>query len=189
MIKNYSKSKAYNLKKILFIFIYSFLAALGLCCCAQAFSSCGEQGCYSSLRCACFSLWWLLLLRSTGSRHAGFSSCGMRAHQLWLTGSRAQAQQWWRTGLVAPWHMGSSWTRDRTRVPCIGRWILNHCTTREVPKPIIFIIQLVMREGSQKSIMKRCIFVLVENQKKLVNLKCRENAFNSAVFELPYVLN
>ena len=36
-------------------------------------------------------------------------------------------------GLVAPWHVGSSWIRDRTRVPCIGRRILNHCTTREVP--------------------------------------------------------
>ena len=29
--------------------------------------------------------------------------------------------------------MGSSWTRDWTRVPCIGRQILNHCATREVP--------------------------------------------------------
>ena len=29
--------------------------------------------------------------------------------------------------------MGSSWTRARTRVPCIGRRILNHCATREVP--------------------------------------------------------
>ena len=36
-------------------------------------------------------------------------------------------------GLVAPRHVGSSWTRARTRVPCIGRQILNHCTTREVP--------------------------------------------------------
>ncbi|KAJ8785351.1 hypothetical protein J1605_007298 [Eschrichtius robustus] len=34
-------------------------------------------------------------------------------------------------GLVAPRHVGSSWTRARTRVPCIGRRILNHCTTRE----------------------------------------------------------
>ena len=25
-------------------FIYLFLAALGLCCCARAFSSCGERG-------------------------------------------------------------------------------------------------------------------------------------------------
>ena len=26
------------------LFTYLFLAALGLCCCAQAFSSCGERG-------------------------------------------------------------------------------------------------------------------------------------------------
>ena len=36
-------------------------------------------------------------------------------------------------GLVAPWHVGSSHTRDRTHVPCIGSQILNHCTNREVP--------------------------------------------------------
>ena len=28
----------------IFLFIYLFLAALGLCCCARAFSSCGEWG-------------------------------------------------------------------------------------------------------------------------------------------------
>ena len=59
--------------------IYLFLAVLGLCCCVQAFSSCSESGGYSSLWCAGFSLRWLLLLRSTGSRCAGFSSCGTRA--------------------------------------------------------------------------------------------------------------
>ena len=37
-------------------------------------------------------------------------------------------------GLVAPWHVESySLTRDRTPVPCIGRWILNHWATREDP--------------------------------------------------------
>ena len=61
----------------------------------------------------------------------GLSSCGQRAQQLWLTGSRVQTQQLWRTGLVAPRHVGSSWTRSRTCVPCIGRRILNHCATRE----------------------------------------------------------
>ena len=30
--------------KIIYLFIYLFLAALGLHCCAQAFSSCGERG-------------------------------------------------------------------------------------------------------------------------------------------------
>ena len=88
---------------------------------------------YSSLCCAGFSLQWLLLLRSMGSRHAGFSSCGTWAQQLQLVGSRAQVQQLWHTGLVALRHVGSSRTRVRTHVPCIGRRILNHCTTREVP--------------------------------------------------------
>ena len=36
------------------------------------------------------------------------------------------------TALVAPRHVKSSWTRNRTRVPCIGRQILNHWTIREV---------------------------------------------------------
>ena len=31
----------------------------------------------------------------------------------------------------------SSWTRDQIHVPCIGRWILNHWTTREVPLQIL----------------------------------------------------
>ena len=39
----------------------------------------------------------------------------------------------WYTGLVALQHVGSSRTRARTCVPCIGRRILSHCTTREVP--------------------------------------------------------
>ena len=46
-------------------------------------------------------------------------------------------------GLVAPRHVGSPWTRARTRVPCIGRRILNPCTTREVPFPIISELLLV----------------------------------------------
>ena len=44
----------------------------------------------------------------------------------------------WHTGLVAPWHVGSSWTRTRTHVPCIGRRILNHCATREAPQGFFY---------------------------------------------------
>ena len=89
-----------------------FIAARGL-------SVVAASGGYSSLRCTGFSLRWLLSLQSMGSRCTGFSSCGMQAQKLWLP------------GLVAPWHVGSSRTWDRTRVPCIGRRVLNHCTTRE----------------------------------------------------------
>ena len=58
------------------------------------------------------------------SRYRGLSCCGAHAPD-------AQAQQLWLTGLVAPQHVGSSQTRARTPVPCIGRQTLNHCATRE----------------------------------------------------------
>ena len=40
-------------------------------------------------------------------------------------------------GLIAPWQVGSSWTRDRTHIPRIGRWILIHCAAREVPETCV----------------------------------------------------
>ena len=83
-------------------------------------SSCEESGAYSLLQCMGFSLRWLLLW-NTESRHTGCSGCS------------TQAQQLWYTGLVALRHVESTWTTDRTRVPCTGRWIPIHCTTREVP--------------------------------------------------------
>ena len=57
-------------------FIYLFLIALGLHCCKQAFSSCGEwnllSSCTQRSRCSGWSCW------SVGSRHTGFS-CSMQA--------------------------------------------------------------------------------------------------------------
>ena len=85
------------------------------------------SGGYFSLQCVGFSLRWLLLLWSMGFRCVGFSSCGSRVPEVRLSSCVS--------GLVAPRHVGSSRTRARTRVPCIGRQILNHWTTREVPVP------------------------------------------------------
>ena len=54
-------------------------------------------------------------LSSGGSwalEHAGSNNCSM--------------------GLVALQHVWYSWSRDRTRVPCISRQILIHCAIREV---------------------------------------------------------
>ena len=73
---------------------------LGLQCCVRAFSSRGEQS-YSSLWCMDFALRWLLLLRAQALK-CRLSGCGAQA-------------------LVAPWHVESSQTRDRTCVPCTGR--------------------------------------------------------------------
>ena len=71
------------------------------------------------------------------SHYRGLSCCGAQAPE-------AQAQQLWLTGLVAPRHVGSSQTRARARVPCIGRQILNHCATREAPEVDIIIIILIL---------------------------------------------
>ena len=56
------------------LFIYLFIfGCVGSSVRARAFSSCGERGLlFVAVR-------WLLLLRSMGSRHTGFSSCGSRA--------------------------------------------------------------------------------------------------------------
>ena len=67
------------------------------------------------------------------------SRCGAQAPD-------AHAQQLWLTGLVAPRHVGSPQTRARTRVPCIGRQILNHCTTREAPRSPFFISKIFLIE-------------------------------------------
>ena len=73
------------------LFIYLFLAAFGLRCCAWA-SLVVVSGGYSLLQCASFSLQWLLLL---GTQALSARASVVVAHgfqQLWLTGSRAQAQ-------------------------------------------------------------------------------------------------
>ena len=61
-------------QKNLFIYLFIlFLAVLGLRCCVQPFSSCIKWG--YSLQCTGFSLQWLPLFPSMGSRHTGLSSC------------------------------------------------------------------------------------------------------------------
>ena len=57
---------------------------------------------------------------------------GMWASLVAAHGLRARAQELWHTGLVAFWYVESSRIRDRTHVPCTGRRILNHWTTKEV---------------------------------------------------------
>ena len=56
-------------KFIYFLLRWVFVAVRG-------FSLVAARRAYSSLRCMGFSLWWLLLLWSMGSRRTGFSSCG-----------------------------------------------------------------------------------------------------------------
>ena len=91
---------------------------MGLCCCTWAFFSCDGWELLSSCG-------------AQASRFGGFSCCGARA--------QGSGLQWlWQRGLVAPWHVGSSWTRDQTCVSCIGRQILK----QESPKSSFFTHRL-----------------------------------------------
>ena len=47
----------------------------------------------------------------------------------------------WRLSCPSACRNLSSWTSDGAHVPCIGRWILHHWTTREVPVLAFFIPQ------------------------------------------------
>ena len=65
------------LKNLFYLFIYFWLHWVFVA--VHGLSLAVASGGCSLLRCAGFSLWWLLLLQNTGSRCTGFSSCGMRA--------------------------------------------------------------------------------------------------------------
>ena len=97
------------------------MVVLGLRCCMRALSGCNKQG---LLFVAVLGLLIVeaSLIAAHGSRLMGFSSF------------RMQAQQLLRTSLVAPWQVEFSWNRDRACVLCIGKQVLNHWTTREVPQ-------------------------------------------------------
>ena len=87
------------------------MAVLGLRFCARAFSSCGKWGPL------------FIVVR----RPLTVVASPVAEHRL----QTRRLTKLWLTGLVALRHVGSSQTRARTCVPCIGRQTLNHCATRE----------------------------------------------------------
>ena len=50
----------------------------------------------------------------------------------------------------------SSPTRDQTPIPCVGRTILNHGTTREVPGAFLKSLTFVLAEGHLYIVMEYC---------------------------------
>ena len=74
----------------MYLFIYFWLRWVFIA--ARGISLVAASGGYSLLRCAGFSLQWLLLLRSTGSRRTGFSCCGLLALERRLSSCGARAQ-------------------------------------------------------------------------------------------------
>ena len=74
----------------LFILFYFWLCWVFAA--ARRLSLVAASGSYSSLWCVGFSSRWLLLLRSTGSRCVGFSSCGARVLECRLSSCAARTQ-------------------------------------------------------------------------------------------------
>ena len=102
---------------VLFKKSYSFLVALSLCCCVQAFASSRKWG-PLWLASGGLSLHWHSLWRIC-SKSTGFTGWGMWAQQFWGKNSLRCC-------------VASSPTRDRTHAPCIAWQVLIHCTTRGV---------------------------------------------------------
>ena len=114
--------------------IYLFLVVLCFVVTHRALSiwvssGCGEQGLVSpwgtqASHCCGFSG-----SRAWAQKHADFSSCGSRALEHGFMAHR-----------LCPMHMGSSWTRNQTCVPCIDRFL----TTGPQGKSLeLFLMQLV----------------------------------------------
>ena len=91
---NLGTTDGFFLHLLFYLFIYLFIYYFRLhwvFVAAHGPSLVAVSGGYSSLWCAGFSLRWLLLLWSTGSRRAGFSSCGTRALDRRLSSCGARA--------------------------------------------------------------------------------------------------
>ena len=127
---------------------------LALRCFTEAFSSCGEQGLLSSCSawtsdggvffyCGAQALgaWGLV------SAAQGLSSCGLWAlgcvgfsnallglgsHSSWALELGPSSAMHELSCAVTSGIFSDFWSLDQTHVLCIGRWILNHCATREV---------------------------------------------------------
>ena len=110
---------------------------LGLCCFAQAVSSCNKQG--------LVFVAVLGLLGGTVSQCGGFSCCRGQAPGARASVGAARTQLLWHTGSVALRHVGSSQTRDRTHVPCLGKWILSTAPPRKSNREATFHISTSTR--------------------------------------------
>ena len=95
------------LKKHPFLLFQLIFGCTGASCCVRAFSSCSK--------------WELLFIEVRGFLIAVISL--VAKHSSRCTGSAV---------MKCSWHVESSWSRDRTYSPCVGRSPI-HCSTREIP--------------------------------------------------------
>ena len=98
---------------------------------------------------------WLLLLRGIGLECLLHTGSVVVAPRFSSTSSVVVA-----ANLLAPWHVGSFWTRDQICVLCIGKQICNHWAIREAPK-IAFISERLICKARQTFVYQTFFFLLI----------------------------
>ena len=123
----------------LLVFGFFFLAELDLLCCTWAFSSCGEWGLLFVAVCGL-----LIVVASLVAR-------------VWALGHRLSSGGAWSQLLHSMWNLSSP-ARDQTRIPCIGRCILNHWTSREFPALALFLSTMAFLQIYVSSHIHLCMY-------------------------------
>ena len=100
---------AFLLKKKIFLLHWVFVASHGLDLVAESWAS-PRDGSWTSV----------------------IATHRLSSHGSWVL--KCMSFSLWCAGVVAPWHVESSGTKDQTHVPCISRQILIHWTIREISK-------------------------------------------------------
>ena len=128
----------------LFVFVnlfINFFAVSGLSCARRIFHCSVWALCCGACRLLSSCGTWAPEHTGSAVVALGLSSCGTWApeHVGSLLVARRLSSCIVRAQLPrGVWDLSTP-TRDQTHIPCIGRWILNHWTTREVPISHFFL--------------------------------------------------
>ena len=79
--------------------------------------------------------------------------------------------------------MGSSRTRDRTRVPYIGRRILNHCATREVPQ-CLFVCNILIHYIWKEKTFKSNLIIIWRSRYRSIGINNLWQTYLSATYNV-----
>ena len=119
-----AKAIQYRIYSLFQLYLF-ILLALSLRCPAETFLQLPPVGATLQLLHLGFPLRWPLLWLSTASRVCRLQQLQHPGSVVVTLGLQSTGQLW-SMGPVAPWHVGSSLTRDQTCVSCIGRQSLHH---------------------------------------------------------------
>ena len=110
-------------------------------------------------------LCWVFVVARGLSRAAAGRGCSLAAVGWLLTAVASPVAErglegTWPSGAVlrlsAVWHVDSFWSRDQTCVPCTGRWMLHHWTTREPQNSLL--MQLVKPALTGPLVLNLCVW-------------------------------